>query len=221
MNGQNPLLTFLNMFAFILIDLTWLTWTFIYYFTHPFFIFPSLIIGMFIIATICLLFILLPQIYYYSKIQLNDINTYKTKTNIPSTTLYSNKLASTHDINDQELLLEEKSNRQKRKQQTVSNGSELSDELSASGTFLPLTRTPKGPFKVTTTDTTKPVEKLDKLIYGEHHHTKVTLNHQNGSIVSERKVNASATDPTDQQEQRLQPPIAPLQRQVCFSSLFS
>ena len=47
-------LSFLNMFAFILIDLVWLTWTFIYYFTHPFFIFPSLIIGMFTIATICL-----------------------------------------------------------------------------------------------------------------------------------------------------------------------
>lgn len=58
-NGNNSTLTLLNMLAYFLIDLVWLLWSFIYYFMDPFFIFPSLIIGMFLIATICLLFILL------------------------------------------------------------------------------------------------------------------------------------------------------------------
>jgi hypothetical protein len=201
------------MFAFILIDLIWLTWTFIYYFTHPFFIFPSLIIGMCAIATICLLFILLPQVYYYSKMKIHDIDTYKSKLNIQPTTLYSNKLASTDDVKDQELLLEEKtsdskSNRQKKKQHTRSNGSEISYELADSGTFLPITRTPKGPFKVTTIEKTSPVEKLDKLIYGGHQ------NNQTGSNAIDVKVSTSSTDIGNKQEQRLQPPIAPLQRQV-------
>jgi hypothetical protein len=228
MNGNNPILTCLNMFAFILIDLVWLTWTFIYYFTDPFFIFPSLIIGMFMIATISLVFLLLPQIYYYSKMKINDIETYKSKTNIQpqatTTTLYSNKLASTDDVNDQELLLQDNpsdqklSNRQRKKQQTLSNGSELSYELGASGTFLPITRTPKGPFKVTTTDRTTPVEKLDKLIYGEHHSTQSSSNHQNRSNTNDLRVNASLTDVPNHQEQRLQSPIAPLQRQVCIYS---
>jgi len=216
-NGNNPTLTCLNMFAFILIDFIWLTWTFIYYFTHPFFIFPSLIIGMFIIGTICLLLILLPQIFYYSKIKMNDINTYKAKTNIQSTTLYSNKLASTDDMNDHQLLLEDKSslNRSKtKKQQNLSNESELSYELGDSGTFLPITRTPKGPFKVTTTNKTTPIEKLDKLIYGEHPNTQIISNSHHGSNTNDIKVNASFTGGINQQEQRLQPPLAPLQRQV-------
>jgi hypothetical protein len=202
-NGNNPVLTFLNMFAFILIDLIWITWTLIYYFTNPFFIFPSLIIGMFSIATICLLFILFPQIYYYSKLKTNDVHTYKTNANIQSTTLYSNKLAATDEINDQELLLDNKSPIKKQE-------SELSYELGESGTFLPITRTPKGPFKVT-----NPVEKLDKLIYGEHN-TQVHTNNNKRSNTNEMKVNASLTDVNHQQEQRLQPPIAPLQRQVNF-----
>jgi hypothetical protein len=204
-NGNNPILTFLNMFAFLLIDLIWLTWTLIYYFTHPFFIFPSLIIGMFSIATICLLFILIPQIYYYSKLKTNHINTYKTKANIiQSTTLYSNKLAATDEINDQELLLDNKT-------QIKNQESELSYELGESGTFLPITRTPKGPFKVTT-----PVEKLDKLIYGEHQNTQVHSNNHKRTNPNEMKVNASLTDVNHQHEHRLEPPIAPLQRQVSF-----
>ena len=78
-----------------------------------------------------------------------------------------------------------------------------------SGTFLPITRTPKGPFKVTTTtEKTSPVEKLDKLIYGEHQ------NSQTGSNTVDVKVNTSSTDIRNKQEQRLQPPIAPLQRIV-------
>jgi hypothetical protein len=216
-NGHNRVLAFLNMFAFILIDLVWLTWTFIYYFTDPFFIFPSLIISMFLIATICLMFILLPQVYYYSKMKINDIDIYKSKTNIQPTTLYSNKLASNDDIKDQELLLEEKSSdsklhRHKKKQQTRSNGSELSYELADSGTFLPITRTPKGPFKVTTT----PTEKLDQIIYGEHQNYQINSNKPNELNGNEIKVNASGTDVRNKQEQRLQPPIAPLQRQVSF-----
>ncbi|UJR14056.1 hypothetical protein I4U23_001053 [Adineta vaga] len=221
-NGNNPILTFLNMLAFILIDLIWLTWTLIYYFTHPFFVFPSIIIGMFLIASICLLFILLPQMYYYSKLKFNDVNTYKTKAIIPSTTLYSNKLASTDDMNDQEGLLNGKTNQSKKKQHKLSNASEGSDELGASGTFLPITRTPKGQFKVkttTATDTSTPVEKLDKLIYGEHHHTSITSNNVNESGLNDRKVNASVTNIT---EQRLEPPVtAPLQRQLTSSSIAS
>ena len=41
--------------------------------------------------------------------KINDINIYKLKTNIQPTTLYSNKLASIKDVNDQELLLKENS----------------------------------------------------------------------------------------------------------------
>ncbi|CAF3057104.1 unnamed protein product [Rotaria sp. Silwood2] len=227
-NGNNSTLTFLNMFAFFFIDLTWLSWSFIYYFTHPFFIFPSFIISMFIIATICLVFILLPQIYYYSKLKTNDIDTYKSKICIQPTTLYSNKLASTNDIHDQELLLEEntsnqKLNREKKLQQTLSNGSELSYELGASGTFLPITRTPKGPFKIKTTDKTTPIEKLDDQIFEEQQqNTKNISNNQNGSGKNEMKVNKTISDVVHQKEPRLQPPpIAPLQRHPTSSSIAS
>lgn len=231
-NGNNALLTFSNMVAFILIDLVWLTWTCIYYFAHPFFIFPALILGMFLIATICLLFILLPQIYYYSKIKINEIPTYKShSTLLPSpappaaattTTLYSNKLASNDDVADRELLLQEKSSEQKshrnkKKHQVVSNGSDLSYELGASGTFLPITRTPKGPFKVKTTDATSPSEKLDQLIYGKQSSTQSMSNHHqpNGlASVNELKVNGSLANVPSQEGTSLSPPLAPLQRQV-------
>ena len=119
--NNNALLTFFNMSAFILIDIAWIIWTLIYHFTHPFFVFPSLVIGMFTIGTICLLFILFPQIYFYSKIKMND-------TDIPKATLFTNKLASIEDMKDQNLLLHEKYT-DPNKQQTLSNGSELSYEL--------------------------------------------------------------------------------------------
>ena len=63
---------------------------------------------MFIISTICLLFILLPQVYYYSKMKIHHVDTYKSSTNIQPTILYSNKLASVEDVGDHELLLIEK-----------------------------------------------------------------------------------------------------------------
>ncbi|CAF0909025.1 unnamed protein product [Adineta ricciae] len=218
-NGNNPVLTFSNMLAFVLIDLIWLTWTAVYYFTHPFFVFPAIIIGMFLIASICLLLILLPQVYYYSKLKFNDVEKLKSKVTVPSTTLYSNKLASTHDMNDQEGLLEDSTKESKKKNHKLSNASDGSDELGASGTFLPITRTPKGQFKVTTTDTSTPIEKLDKLIYGEHQQTSTSPNNANKSALNERKVNASATDTA---EQRLQPPVTvPLQRQLTSSSIAS
>ncbi|CAF0986710.1 unnamed protein product [Rotaria sp. Silwood1] len=226
-NGNNSTLTFLNMFAFFFIDLTWLSWSFIYYFTHPFFIFPSFIISMFIIATICLILILLPQIYYYSKLKTNDIDTYKTKVNIQPTTLYSNKLASTNDIHDQELLLEEnniskqKLNREKKLQQTLSNGSELSYELGASGTFLPITRTPKGPFKVTTTDKSTSSEKIDNLIHEEQQNIQTNSKTQNGLSTNDKKVNETISDVIHQKEQRLKPPIVLLQRHPTSSSIAS
>ncbi|CAF1130229.1 unnamed protein product [Rotaria sordida] len=225
-NDNNSILTFLNMFAFFFIDLIWLLWSFIYYFTHPFFIFPSLIISMFIIATICLIFILLPQIYYYSKVKINDIDTYKSKITNQSTTLYSNKLASTNDIHDQELLLNEnilneKKIHEKNLQQTLSNGSELSYELGSSGTFLPITRTPKGPFKVKTKDKIESNEKLDKLIDKEHQYTQTISNKQNELDTNETKVNETISNTIIQKEQRLQPPLAPLQRHPTSSSIAS
>ena len=185
-HNSNTLLTFLNMFAFILIDIVWLVWTLFYHFTHPFFVFPSVVIGMFTIGTICLVFILLPQIYFYSKIEMNNVT-------IPKTILFTNKLASVEDMKDQHSLLHEKYT-DRDKQQILSNGSELSYELGASGTFLPITRTPRGPFKVTNTHKTAPSEKPD---------------HEENSMKKERRINSPVSDVTNQQL-----PIAPLQRQV-------
>ena len=215
-NGNNALLTFFNMFAFILIDLVWLAWTCIYYFTHPFFIFPALIAGMFVIATVCLLFILLPQIYYYSKLKVTDVAKYKSTASpsqspVPggaTTTLYSNRLASNNETNDQEALLQQKPHRQKRKQQTLSNGSEISYELGSSGTFLPITRTPKGPFKVKSTDKAATREKLNGLTHSDSSNTQSKSTHPNESMTNEIKATASSTD------MKTQPSIAPLQRQV-------
>ena len=216
-NGNNSVLNFFNMFAFISIDLIWLLWTMIYYFTHPFFIFPALILSMFTIATICLLFILIPHVYYYSKFKLNDMDIYENQNNYnkkithPATTLYSNKLAATDEINDQELLLEEKS--KGKKQTHPTNESERSYELGESGTFLPITRTPKGPFKLSTS----PSEKFDQFMSNERIETQNNANHQvHRSKTSEMKINPSFSDLNQRQEQqRIQPPIAPLQRQVC------
>lgn len=189
-NGYHRLVNCLHMFAFIFIDFIWLIWTLIYYFTNPFFIYPALILSMFSIATISLLFILLPQIYYYSKIKINDIEQYQLTNKVQSTTLYSNKLAA----NEHELLFDEKKPMHKAE-------SEISYELGDSGTFLPITRTPKGPFKVFNHEK-KPSEKLDDLIYGDDHQKTVNNN--------EIKVNTSAND-----VRNLQPPVtSPLQRQV-------
>jgi hypothetical protein len=155
---------------------------------------------MFTIGTISLVFILFPQIFVYSKNHMNDID-------IPKTTLFSNKLASTEDIYDQDLLVYKKQN----KHQILTNGSELSYELGTSGTFLPITKTPKGPFKVINKEKTRLTEKLDHLIYGEHSNTTLISNNQDKSIKNERKLNTPVTDVTKNQ---LELPIAPLQRQV-------
>jgi len=205
------LLTFLNMFAFILIDLTWIIWTFIYYFTYSYFVYPSIVIGMFTIGTISLIFIIFPQIVFYSKNSINNIN-------IPKSTLFRNKLASTEDIKDQDLLLQDQYNdRLNPNKQQTSNESELSYELGTSGTFLPITRTPKGPFKVRNTEKKISTEKLDKSIYGEHSNTVQVSNKQDKSIKSGRKIDTSTTDLTQQQ---LQSPIAPLERQVYHYFIF-
>ena len=173
--GNRSLLTFFNMFALILIDFIWLTWTGIYYLTDPFFIFPATILSMISIATLTLVFILIPQLYFYSKMEKIQTPIYKSNTTLPSspvlppattTTLYSNKLATSDDGTDQELLLQEKStdsksNRQKRKEKTISNESDESVENGPSDTYLPITRTPKGPFKV------KPNPKVDQFVQPE------------------------------------------------------
>jgi hypothetical protein len=191
------------MFALILIDIAWVSWTFVYHFTDTNFVFPALVIGMFTIGTICLLFILLPQIYFYSKNQIKDDN-------IPKVLLFSNRLASIDDIKDQDLLLPDKPKDQN-KQQIIYNESELSYELGTSGTFLPITRTPKGFFKATTERTT-PIEKLNQLIYEEQSNTSGIGNSQTRSMKSERKRDLPGVDHT-----RIQPPIVPLQRQVEYS----
>ncbi|CAF3094890.1 unnamed protein product [Rotaria socialis] len=224
-NGNNSTLTFLHMLAYFLIDLVWLLWSFIYYFMDAFFVFPSLIIGMFLIATICLLFILLPQIYYYSKLPMNDINSYKSSLIIQPTALYSNKLAAVDDINDHELLLEENSPNQKlnreKQEQILSSGSELSYEIGTSGTFLPITRTPKGPFKVKVTDQIRSIEKIENLTYQEHPNTQTTSNNQYISRTNDEKTNQSMSDMRNQKEQRLQASLAPLQRNQTSSSIAS
>ncbi len=205
-NNHQTLASFLNMFALILINIVWLFWTFVYYFTHTNFVFPALVIGMFTIGTISLVFILLPQIYFYSKNKIKDIN-------IPKILLFSNKLASTGDIKDQDLIIQEKQidRFNQNKQQMLYNDSELSYELGSSGTFLPITRTPKGLFKATTAEKPTPIEKLDQLIYEEQLNTTGIGNNQNRSTKSERKQNLTGTDIT-----KLQPSISPLQRQVDF-----
>jgi hypothetical protein len=190
------------MFAFLLIDIVWFIWTFIYYFTHAFFVFPSLVIGMFTIGTISLFFILFPQIYFYLK---NDLK-------IPKTILFSNKLASTEDVNDQDSLLPEKRTERFIQNKQQINGSEVSYELGTSGTFLPITRTPKGLFKVKTTEKIIPIEKFEQVIDEEH--SELSSN-QNKSSKNERKVNTPVTDVTKQQLQ------SPLQRQVYHYFVFS
>ena len=215
-NGNNIRLTLFNMFALILIDLVWLTWTCIYYFTHPFYIYPALILGMLLIATISLFFLLLPQVYYYSKLKINETPVYKSNPVIrPSstpdlpgaTTLYSNQLANNDETNDQQLLLEEKSNRQKRKEQTLSNGSDGSFDGGASDTYLPITRTPKGPFKVKTNEKISANEKLDQLIYGEQ--TTNPSNVKTTTKNNDMKIPSDTPLPRSSSAQ-----VAPLQRQV-------
>ncbi|CAF0761127.1 unnamed protein product [Adineta steineri] len=211
---NNASLSFFNMFAFILIDIVWLLWTFIYHYTHPSFAFPSLIIGMFTIGTICLLFILIPQIYFYSKIKLNDVN-------ITQTTLFTNKLTNIGDSKDKDSLLREKpedNNDINNKQQIASNESELSYELGTSGTFLPITRTPRGPFKVINVDKIVSTKTHDMPNNKEHSNT---IQRSNESTKSERKSDTSITNVINQQEQCLQSSVMPLQRQSTSSTINS
>ena len=104
-----------------------------------------------------------------------------------------------------------KTNHQKEEQQTLSSGSELSYELGASGTFLPITRTPKRllPAK---TDKTSPIQAiLDISSRQEHPNTQITSNNQNGSATTEVK-EISTINPINQKEEQLRPPTIPLQR---------
>ncbi|CAF3397081.1 unnamed protein product [Rotaria sp. Silwood1] len=213
-NYHNRLLAFFNMFAFILIDITWLIWTFIYHFTHPYYVYPSLVIGMFTIGTICLLFILMPQVYFYSKTSMNDIN-------IPKALIFSNKLTSIESIKDHDVLLNEKSIDEFdfNKQQKLSNGSELSYELATSGTFLPITRTPKGPFKILNKDKAISTEKFHKLIYDKHSNKVKILNNNDRSIIHENEMNIPINHRLNQQEQEhLKSSIVPLQCQLTSSN---
>ncbi|CAF1447436.1 unnamed protein product [Adineta ricciae] len=205
-------LTCFNMFAFVLIDITWLLWTFMYHSTHPSFAFPILIVGMFTIATICLFFMLIPQIYFYSKANLNDIS-------ITQTTLFSNKLASIEEAKDDESLLQDKSNDRidTNKLQTLSNESETSYELGTSGTFLPITRTPRGPFKVRNAEKISPTEIVDVPAEKRPLDAIYTSNNQNDPIQNDMMINA----PIYQPEHRLKVPSISLHRQSTSSSASS
>lgn len=150
--------TIFNLVALILIDLVWLLWTFVYHFTHTIFVFPALVFGMFAIATIAVFFILLPEIYYYSKNPMKNVPA-------PNALMFSNKWATAQDIPVQRKHPDRWSQNQ---QQLLYNESERSYELGTSGTFLPITKTPKGFSKLMKTQAVSPIEKLDELIYGEH-----------------------------------------------------
>ncbi|CAF4791754.1 unnamed protein product, partial [Rotaria socialis] len=111
----------------------------------------------------------IPKVYFYSKCSKNELN-------MPETVIYTNKLAAMDDMNDDDddadaLILNGKL-RDQNKPQNKSNQSESSYELAKSGTFLPLTRSPKGPFKVINTNRKKSIEKSDTLIHEEDFNIK-------------------------------------------------
>ncbi|CAF1247505.1 unnamed protein product [Rotaria magnacalcarata] len=204
-NNKTALLAFFNMFAFVLINIAWLIWTFVYHFAHPYFVFPSVVIGMFTIGTICLLFILIPKVYFYSKCSKNELN-------IPETVIYTNKLAAMDDMNDDDdddnaLILNRKP-RDQNKPQNKSNQSESSYELATSGTFLPLTRSPKGPFKVINTNRKKSIEKSDALIREEDLNIKQISKTQHKSSLHDKTI----------YEQELKSSLAPVHHQLTPSS---
>ncbi len=205
-NNHHKLSTFLNMVGFILIDLTWIVWTSIYYFTHSSFVYPSLVIGMFTIGSITLFLILLPQLYFYSNNSINEMS-------VPKITLFTNQLALTDDMKDEDLLLHEKQT-DRNQQRNLSNGSEVSYELGTSGTFLPITRTPKGPFKVLNTEKKTAAEKLDQLV-DEAQKKPTPVSDQ--STKNQREAQTPVVDTAQQQPQSS---IAPLQRQVYMLTFF-
>lgn len=190
--------TVFNLFALILIDLVWLFWTFVYHFTQPIFVFPALVLGMFSIATIAMFFILLPQIYYYSKNPMKNVPA-------PNVLMFSNKWTTAQDVPDRDFPVQGKhiDRWSQNKQQLLYNESEGSYELGTSGTFLPITKTPKGLSKVKKTEATSPIEKLDELIYGEHSFTR------NRSIKNEKENN-----PPESIVTKVESSPAPSQNQV-------
>ncbi|CAF0736422.1 unnamed protein product [Didymodactylos carnosus] len=300
-------LNFLTMFTFVLIDLFWLLWTFFYFFAHSYYVFPALVGGMFSIATLCLIFILIPQLYYYAHmkvssslynnksqstdthiLEVGDGNGSGQKLNNKSNTKKkqrkNRKLTETTqpiysaDTTDNDDLLQPLSSTQKKSNKSKhglrieklnnNNDSEQSyeNEIGTSGTFLPITTTPRGMFKVndeTTINKQKikhqsentkikdenkvetPVEKLDKLIYGDRsaianetrvHSSLGDVNSKEGTylnVLNSQLVSTSIPieverQPPQQYQQigheeslTLQPPIMGLQRQLTSSSIAS
>ena len=207
-NNNNRFITFFNTFGFILIDISWLIWTLVYYFAHPTFVFPSLVIGMFTIGTLSLFFILLPRIYICSRNSINDIN-------LTNTIVFSNKLASIEDIKHHDLSCHEKSTNQfehDQRQCLSDEESELSYEFCTSGTYLPITRTPKEPFKVINTDKTISTKQINRLIYEKLPNAVQTSNNQDKIMTTKRNENTSKND---SQEQQLKSSITSLQYQAC------
>lgn len=202
---NNTSLTCFNMFAFVLIDLAWLFWTFIYHYTHSLFAFPALVIGMFTIGTICLLFILFPQVYFYSRIKLNNAH-------LPRTTLYCNRMTTIDDAQERDTLLHEKyhDRTDPSKLQTIANDSEVSYELGTSGTFLPITRTPRGPFKVRKAEKGTPTEIIDVVVENGRLNNARKSSHPYDSLRSDMRPNAVVKRP----ERHLQVPSVALHRQV-------
>ena len=179
---------FLRLVTFVLISLIWSCWSLVYHYTDPFFVFPSLILGMFTIATICLFLILIPQIYFYFKVKSYKIHQRKSL-------LIQNRFAVAEELKEQA---------------TLSPRNNVSYELGTSGTFLPLTRTPRDLFLGTTTNkATSTMDKLDQLIYGEQPSPGLRSDYENRSDIVHRD------------EQQYPYVNIPLHRQVGSSSVHS
>ena len=133
----------LRFFNLISIDFVWTLWTIFYHFTDRFFLFPSLIFGLFTIGTLSFVVVVIPQLCFYKK--LNALQRCQEKT-----ILISNQLAVGDQWNDHE-----------------KPSHLLNSELINSGTFLPITRTPRGFFQVSQNNRkVTTIDKLNQLIYG-------------------------------------------------------
>ncbi|CAF1187514.1 unnamed protein product [Didymodactylos carnosus] len=134
-------LNFLIMFTFLLINLFWLLWTFFYFFAHSYYVFPALVGGMFSISTLCLIFILIPQLYYYAQMKISSLP-------------YTNKLTSidtntfeTDDGDDRQKQRNENNNKKKqRKIKTLTKTTQSSyngDTTNTDDLLEPLSTTQK------------------------------------------------------------------------------
>jgi hypothetical protein len=140
--------------------------------------------------------ILVPQMYFYSK--MRSVKFYPDKT-----IFISNPLA----MNDDDIHRITGNERQ-------SNFNDLSYELGTSGTFLPLTRTPREHVPMKQMDKTITMSKLDQLIYGEQSNSRPQSIYENRSKNSNNHMNISINQLATTDEQDCSSTLVPLQRQV-------